>query len=47
MTADAGPPTRQARDLIFDFLGHLGIDHMFGVPGTNEIPIIDGAVTHV
>lgn len=31
-----------ARDVIFDYLHALEIDYLFGVPGTNEIPIIDG-----
>ncbi|MGH2510099.1 MAG: thiamine pyrophosphate-binding protein, partial [Ktedonobacteraceae bacterium] len=31
-----------ARDVIFDYLRALDIDYLFGVPGTNEIPIIDG-----
>jgi len=31
-----------ARDYVFDALKELGIHHIFGVPGTNEIPIIDG-----
>ncbi|MBV9282615.1 MAG: thiamine pyrophosphate-binding protein [Chloroflexi bacterium] len=31
-----------ARDVIFDYLHDLGVAYMFGVPGTNEIPIIDG-----
>lgn len=31
-----------ARDVIFDYLRALEIDYLFGVPGTNEIPIIDG-----
>ncbi|MFC5473916.1 thiamine pyrophosphate-binding protein [Paraherbaspirillum soli] len=35
-------PTRWARDYVFDILSELGIHHIFGVPGTNEIPIIDG-----
>ncbi|TDQ52280.1 thiamine pyrophosphate-binding protein [Actinorugispora endophytica] len=30
------------RDVIFDYLRAAGIDSVFGVPGTNEIPIIDG-----
>jgi benzoylformate decarboxylase len=30
------------RDVIFDFLRRAGVDYLFGVPGTNEIPIIDG-----
>lgn len=36
--------TRQivARDVIIDYLKALEIDYLFGVPGTNEIPIIDG-----
>ncbi|AIY41740.1 Benzoylformate decarboxylase [Collimonas arenae] len=35
--------TRWARDYVFDILSELGIHYIFGVPGTNEIPIIDGA----
>ena len=31
-----------ARDVVFDYLRDLGIAYLFGVPGTNEIPIIDG-----
>ncbi|ONI85161.1 hypothetical protein ALI22I_30535 [Saccharothrix sp. ALI-22-I] len=30
------------RDVIFDYLRNAGVDQMFGVPGTNEVPIIDG-----
>jgi benzoylformate decarboxylase len=33
---------RWARDYVFDVLNDLGIRYIFGVPGTNEIPIIDG-----
>jgi benzoylformate decarboxylase len=33
---------RWARDYVFDALRELGIHFIFGVPGTNEIPIIDG-----
>lgn len=33
---------RWARDYVFDVLDELGIQYIFGVPGTNEIPIIDG-----
>src|SRR5215471_2349849 len=36
-----GPP-RWTRDYVFDALRELGIHYIFGVPGTNEIPIIDG-----
>jgi benzoylformate decarboxylase len=35
-------PRRWTRDYIFDVLKELGIHAIFGVPGTNEIPIIDG-----
>ncbi|HKY03249.1 MAG TPA: thiamine pyrophosphate-binding protein, partial [Blastocatellia bacterium] len=35
-------PQRWVRDYVFDILRDLGIHHIFGVPGTNEIPIIDG-----
>lgn len=35
-------PRRWARDYVFDILRALGIRYIFGVPGTNEIPIIDG-----
>lgn len=37
-----GSPTRWTRDYLFDILKDLGIKYIFGVPGTNEIPIIDG-----
>ncbi|SFS99256.1 thiamine pyrophosphate-binding protein [Saccharopolyspora flava] len=30
------------RDIIFDYLAHAGVDRLYGVPGTNEIPLIDG-----
>lgn len=33
---------RWNRDYLFDILRILGIRYMFGVPGTNEIPLIDG-----
>lgn len=35
-------PRRWTRDYLFDILRELGIHYIFGVPGTNEIPIIDG-----
>ncbi|MEO1260772.1 MAG: thiamine pyrophosphate-binding protein [Bacteroidota bacterium] len=35
-------PLRWNRDYVFDVLQDLGIRYIFGVPGTNEIPIIDG-----
>jgi benzoylformate decarboxylase len=35
-------PTRWTRDYLFDILRDLEIRYMFGVPGTNEIPMIDG-----
>ncbi|HEY0069913.1 MAG TPA: thiamine pyrophosphate-binding protein [Chloroflexia bacterium] len=38
------PPqgTRWTRDYVYDILRELGIHYLFGVPGTNEIPLIDG-----
>ena len=36
------PVVEKARDVIFRYLAELGIECVFGVPGTNEIPIIDG-----
>lgn len=30
------------RDVIFEYLRNAGVEYLFGVPGTNEIPIIDG-----
>lgn len=35
---------RWTRDYLFDILSDLGIHYIFGVPGTNEIPIIDGTL---
>jgi benzoylformate decarboxylase len=35
-------PKRWNRDYLFDILKELGIRYIFGVPGTNEIPLIDG-----
>jgi benzoylformate decarboxylase len=34
--------TKVTRDIIFDYLKDAGVTHLFGVPGTNEIPLIDG-----
>ncbi|NER00421.1 MAG: thiamine pyrophosphate-binding protein [Cyanothece sp. SIO2G6] len=36
------PKQRWARDYVYDILRKLDICYIFGVPGTNEIPIIDG-----
>jgi benzoylformate decarboxylase len=41
-TAPPAQPKRWTRDYVFDVLKELGIHYIFGVPGTNEIPIIDG-----
>jgi benzoylformate decarboxylase len=30
------------RDVVFEYLRDLGVEYLFGVPGTNEIPLIDG-----
>jgi len=35
-------PQKWIRDYLFDALRDLEIRYIFGVPGTNEIPIIDG-----
>ncbi|KAK6211334.1 hypothetical protein QIS74_04978 [Colletotrichum tabaci] len=37
-----GPPRRWARDYLFDVCRDLEITRIFGVPGVNEIPWIDG-----
>jgi benzoylformate decarboxylase len=42
MSESTPQPKRWTRDYIFDILRELGIHSIFGVPGTNEIPIIDG-----
>lgn len=43
MTSETTQPApRWTRDYVFDILRDLGIHYIFGVPGTNEIPIIDG-----
>jgi benzoylformate decarboxylase len=41
-TKAAPAQPRWTRDYVFDALKELGIHYIFGVPGTNEIPIIDG-----
>jgi benzoylformate decarboxylase len=41
-TKQSLPQKRWTRDYVFDVLKELGIHYIFGVPGTNEIPIIDG-----
>lgn len=41
-TTSETPQPRWTRDYVFDALKDLGIHYIFGVPGTNEIPIIDG-----
>lgn len=42
MAAARAATGRWTRDYLFDILRDLGIKQIFGVPGTNEIPIIDG-----
>jgi benzoylformate decarboxylase len=32
---------QRGRDVVFDYLREAGIEYLFGVPGTNEIPLID------
>lgn len=41
-TQSSTAPKRRTRDYVFDVLNEIGIKYIFGVPGTNEIPIIDG-----
>lgn len=36
--------TLRGRDCVLAYLKTAGITHLFGVPGTNEIPIIDGTL---
>jgi benzoylformate decarboxylase len=33
---------KRGRDVVFDYLRDLEVEYLFGVPGTNEVPIIDG-----
>jgi len=33
---------RLGRDVILNYLREVGVEHLFGVPGTNEVPLIDG-----
>ena len=32
------------RDVVFEYLREVGVEYLFGVPGTNELPLIDGPV---
>jgi benzoylformate decarboxylase len=34
--------SRLGRDVVLDYLREAGVEFLFGVPGTNEIPLIDG-----
>jgi benzoylformate decarboxylase len=34
------------RELFFRFLEHRGITHVFGNPGTTELPLVDGIADH-
>src|SRR5260370_14702180 len=42
MTETKTSNRRWMRDFVFDILRDLEIGYIFGVPGTNEIPTIDG-----
>jgi benzoylformate decarboxylase len=35
-------PSRTGRDVVYDYLRDVGVRYVFGVPGTNEVPLIDG-----
>jgi benzoylformate decarboxylase len=37
-----GVPARRGRDVVYDYLHDVGVRYVFGVPGTNEVPLIDG-----
>jgi benzoylformate decarboxylase len=37
-----GPGAQLGRDVILDYLREVGVEYLFGVPGTNEVPLIDG-----
>src|SRR5436190_23611842 len=39
-------PARAGRDALFDVLSSEGVRHIFGNPGTTELPLIDGLVDH-
>ena len=42
VTSSNTTPVVRGRDVIFQYLADAGVTRLFGVPGTNEIPIIDG-----
>ena len=39
-----GPMTRRARDVLLDILRDEGITHIFGNPGSTEMPLMDALV---
>ena len=42
MAAAKAETKKWIRDYVFEALRDVGIQYIFGVPGTNEIPVIDG-----
>ena len=40
-------PVRAGRDALFEVLASEGVRHIFGNPGTTELPLIDGLVDHL
>ncbi|MBF6063377.1 thiamine pyrophosphate-binding protein [Nocardia terpenica] len=42
MTTSITRHRKLGRDLVFDYLREAGVEYAFGVPGTHEIPLIDG-----
>ena len=38
--------TRTGRDALFDVLASEGVSHVFGNPGTTELPLMDALVDH-
>ena len=44
--SDAAPPTLTGRSAFLELLQDEGVTHLFGNPGTTELPIMDALVEH-